>query len=277
MERVPATCRIALQQRGRWYSEYSCRTMAAGNHPEGLAALAHGGGLAQSGGLASLASLDSEGLRKRIEEGKEREREQHLEEAAREAKVAAALQAAKEAVAAGKAAFASGDFAEAEKQFDIALESSIDNRHEIVCNRAACALKLGRFSDAVADASEATYLEPNYLKGYYRLAQALQGVGKIDRALIAVRNGLKLQPDSKQLLSLLAELEAAEKAAAGSDPPKTEAAAGNAAKPRGTSTGGGSASRRAQIDAELAKLMIERHQAEQSATAAAAPAAVDVS
>lgn len=96
-----------------------------------------------------------------------------------------------------------------------------------MCNRAACALKLGRFADAVSDADEATSLEPRHVKGWYRLALALRGAGKPDRALAACRTALELQPSSTQLNALRDELqqqidfEAAESRAApaGAAPP----------------------------------------------------------
>jgi tetratricopeptide (TPR) repeat protein len=151
---------------------------------------------------AELSTMTADELQDRIAEGKARDaeakrKEQELEE---ERKLAMAAVAA--AVAAGKRAFAAGDFAEAESKFDFALESNVENRHELICNRAACALKLGKFADAVADAAEATYLEPTYVKGHFRLACAQAGLGKFDRALKACRAGLALQPESAQLLAL---------------------------------------------------------------------------
>lgn len=103
-----------------------------------------------------------------------------------------------------------GDYAEAERQFDNVIACHPDKPAEAVCNRAACALKLGRFHDAVADAAEATYLDESYVKAYYRLALGHQGLGKIDKALKACRAGLELEPTSAQLVKLLEELQKAE-------------------------------------------------------------------
>lgn len=148
-------------------------------------------------------------MQQRIADAKEREREEKRAAAEKAALVELNLQKVAAALAEAKAAFARGEFEEAERQFTAALESNAENRHEVVCNRAACALKLGRFEDAVSDAAESTYLEPSYVKGHYRLSCAQQALGKFDRALKACRAGLALQPASPQLVSLEAALLAA--------------------------------------------------------------------
>ena len=125
---------------------------------------------------------------------------------------------------------AAGNYADAERHFDAALESNLENRHEVVCTIALRAMKLGKYADAVADASEATYLEPTYVKAHYRLACAQRALGKFDRALKAARAGLELQPASTQLSSFIKEVE-------------EEAAAARAC-------GGGAQSRRAQPENE---------------------------
>ena len=111
--------------------------------------------------LEALKSVDADALRERIAEAKAREQKEQQEAAKRLAAQQKGLREVAEALALGKAAFAAGDFVEAERQFTAALESNLENRHEVICNRAACALKLGRYADAVSDASEATYLEPS--------------------------------------------------------------------------------------------------------------------
>ena len=60
------------------------------------------------------------------------------------------------------------------------------------------------------DAAEATYLDDTYVKAYYRLALGHQGMGNVEKAFKACRAGLKLEPDSMQLLKLQEELQKAE-------------------------------------------------------------------
>lgn len=183
--------------------------MSAGDHADLKAQQEH---------VAQLKSMDAGELHDYVAQAKARDAERKKQEEELDAVRLEALKLVELATQAGRDAFRRGDYEEAELLFTEALESgNIDNRHEIVCNRAACALKLRRFADAVADAGEATALEPAYLKGHWRLAQAQQALGKLDRAAAACRCGLELDPENAQLSQLLAELQA-------------EAAAGNRTK-----------------------------------------------
>jgi len=175
-----------------------------------------------------MASMDADALRDRISQAKARAADEQREAAEKEARIDAAQKQVAAEVSAGKLAFAQGRYAEAEQLFTSALESQLDNRHEIVCNRAACALKLGRHLDAEADAFEALALEPGYVKGHYRLACARQGLGKVDGAIAACRAGLAIQPQSAQLLGLLDDCEAAK---AGAEPAGSMPAAGATGAP----------------------------------------------
>ena len=211
--------------------------------------------------LEALKSVDADALRERIAEAKAREQKEEQEAAKRLAAQQKGLREVAEALALGKAAFAAGDFVEAERQFTAALESNLENRHEVICNRAACALKLGRYADAVSDASEATYLEPSYVKGHYRLACALRGLVRLDRALVAVRAGLALQPSNASLLKLVCELETEEQTQLAADPPPSTqqqtgsvATAGSGGRPAAASAD------RSRVESELAKLAVEREQ-----------------
>lgn len=126
-------------------------------------------------------------------------------------------------------------------------------------------MKLGRYADAVADAAEATYLEPTYVKGHYRLALAQQACGKVDRALRAAKAGLELHPTSVQLLKLVAELEDELKEQRELKASR-ETSSDAAAKPPASSTpaapsdAGPPKKSRAQLEAELAGLSVEQKQ-----------------
>lgn len=162
--------------------------------------------------------MDPEAMQARIAERKKEEQRQKEEE---EARLAANDLEVQQALAAGKEAFAAGDFDTAEKKFDLVLfypNTTVSGRPEILCNRAACLLKLGRFADAVCDASNATDLEPNFAKAHYRLACAHKGMGQILKARKACRAALELLPDSAQLKSMLEELEATDPASVAPPP-----------------------------------------------------------
>ena len=144
-----------------------------------------------------------------IEDAKDKEERERREEEEQANRIEQIRHENEEAVAAGKTAFARGEFDEAERCFDVALSSKfVENRAEVVCNRAACALKADRFDDALGDAVEATTLEPSYVKGHYRTALAHRGMGRPDRALAAARRALALQPASAQLGMLVDDLQA---------------------------------------------------------------------
>ena len=203
------------------------------------------------GTSSAMKDLSVDELKATIESKKKKERD---EAAAVEAKSEAARRTVEASLARGKADFAAGNYADAERHFDAALESNLENRHEVVCNRAACAMKLGKYADAVADAAEATYLEPTYVKAHYRLACAQRALGKFDRALKAARAGLELQPASTQLSSFIKEVE--EEAAAAAAAPAAEQPK-PAAKPENEHT---KLAKRAAVEAQLAKLALQREQ-----------------
>jgi len=158
---------------------------------------------------------DTDAVKSRIEQAKQAERDEIASTAAKEEARTTAVSAA---LVAGKSAFASQEYEEAERQFGIALINNAENRVDVLCNRAACSLKLKRYADAQADAAEAINFEPSSVKAHYRLACAYQGWGKLDSALRVCRAALELNPLSTQLTKMLAELEEAEKSAAHSQP-----------------------------------------------------------
>eukprot|EP00629_Pelagomonadales_sp_RCC1024_P005942 CAMPEP_0119296866 /NCGR_PEP_ID=MMETSP1329-20130426/50789_1 /TAXON_ID=114041 /ORGANISM="Genus nov. species nov., Strain RCC1024" /LENGTH=832 /DNA_ID=CAMNT_0007297807 /DNA_START=82 /DNA_END=2577 /DNA_ORIENTATION=- len=69
----------------------------------------------------------------------------------------------------------------------------------LYCNRAACYLELGDWSRAYDDAEECVKLDPNFAKGFFRLAKAARMRGLHDAALGAAKKGLDLEPASRPL------------------------------------------------------------------------------
>ena len=153
--------------------------------------------------LKSSAAMTADEMQSRIASKK---REEMEKVAAEEAREAARLKDIAESTKAAKAAFAAGSYEEAERQFGIALMNQPENRVDLLCNRAACCIKLERFADAVADAGEATDFEPSSHKAFYRLACAYRGMGSLAKALTAAQKGLKLAPSNKQFEQLVEEL-----------------------------------------------------------------------
>ena len=71
-------------------------------------------------------------------------------------------------------------------------------------NRAAAALKLGRFEQAKADSQAALQLEPDNGKAKLRLGQALLGLKEDDEGLAQLEQAHRLLPDDKAVLQLIA-------------------------------------------------------------------------
>uniref|UniRef100_A0A7S0Q2B8 CS domain-containing protein n=1 Tax=Coccolithus braarudii TaxID=221442 RepID=A0A7S0Q2B8_9EUKA len=71
----------------------------------------------------------------------------------------------------------------------------------LLSNRAACFLKLGRYAQAHADAQKCVSLRPDFAKGHFRLALALQAEEKYGDACLAFNRVLQLEPKNKEAAS----------------------------------------------------------------------------
>jgi len=94
----------------------------------------------------------------------------------------------------------------------------IDDSATYYTNLSAAHSALKDWPNAVKMAQKAVKLDPGYSKAAYRLGQALLGAGRLREALAAYDAGLRLLPDSQQLLdgraAAAAELQRAEAAEA---------------------------------------------------------------
>ena len=103
---------------------------------------------------------------------------------------------------AAKAAFAAGDFEAAAQLYSSLLErrSAVEQRHLLLCNRAAALMKMGRYEDAANDARDAIQDAPEgFVKAHYRLACALRGAGDNAGAQAACDDALQIRPGNDQL------------------------------------------------------------------------------
>jgi tetratricopeptide (TPR) repeat protein len=106
---------------------------------------------------------------------------------------------------AAKAAFAAGDFEAAAQLYSSLLErrSAVEQRHLLLCNRAAALMKMGRYEDAANDARDAIQDAPEgFVKAHYRLACALRGAGDNAGAQAACDDALQIRPGNDQLKAL---------------------------------------------------------------------------
>jgi len=97
---------------------------------------------------------------------------------------------------AGNDAFKSGDYQQAAVLYTEALALD-DTAPALYSNRAACFLKLGRYEQAREDAQKCVELNPDFAKGHFRLALALQAEQKFEEACVAFNRTLKLEPKNK--------------------------------------------------------------------------------
>ena len=66
-------------------------------------------------------------------------------------------------------------------------------------NRSAIYARLGKHSEALADAEKTVQLKPDWPKGYFRLGEAHFGLGHFDEAVAAYTKGLAVKTYSKGL------------------------------------------------------------------------------
>lgn len=99
----------------------------------------------------------------------------------------------------GNEAFEAGQFSTAIEFYTQAIEASNNTSHILFSNRSAAFFKLGQFENSFKDAVKVLQLRPEWPKGYYRLGQALIGLGKFSDAMNIFKQGLEKDPDSDQM------------------------------------------------------------------------------
>jgi len=96
----------------------------------------------------------------------------------------------------GNEAFKASEYQQAAVFYTEAL--SLDGtQHTLYSNRAACFLKLGRYAQAKEDALECIKRAPDFAKGHFRLALALQAENLPGEACAAFNKVLSLEPSNK--------------------------------------------------------------------------------
>mmetsp|Transcript_26076 Transcript_26076/g.61930 ORF Transcript_26076/g.61930 Transcript_26076/m.61930 type:complete len:338 (-) Transcript_26076:1358-2371(-) len=123
----------------------------------------------------------------------------------------------------GNKAFAQKDFQTAIEHYTKAIQhstsnstsssSSSSNRHIFYSNRSASYAGLKQWSKAIDDAKECIRLDPQFVKGYYRLATAQLEAKDLQGAESTIKQGLNLDADNAQLLKVLRNIKLHRKAA----------------------------------------------------------------
>lgn len=113
----------------------------------------------------------------------------------------------------GNDAFASKDFSKAIEHYTKAIQLDSKN-HVFFSNRSASYAGLKEWNKAMDDAKECIRLDPQFVKGYYRLAMAQLESEQYDMAQSTIKQGLAVDPNNAPLLKLMGTIKKAKKAAA---------------------------------------------------------------
>ncbi|KAJ1921666.1 hypothetical protein H4219_000398 [Mycoemilia scoparia] len=118
----------------------------------------------------------------------------------------------------GNALFRSKDYEKAISKYSEALLNSFrrspwdpnqatsEETSVLYCNRAACYLELGRYTEALRDSENVTRLRRAWGKGYFRKGRALFGLGQYKEAYDTLVIGSIFEPEGKEIKSLLEEV-----------------------------------------------------------------------
>lgn len=105
----------------------------------------------------------------------------------------------------GRAAVGHRSWMDAELLYQRAL--TVQDDAALHSNVSLCQFHMGMFDASRKEAQAAVDLDPMYVKGYWRLAQALAKLHRTDEAIQSIQDGLNLEPANKAFLKELAILE----------------------------------------------------------------------
>mmetsp|Transcript_25142 Transcript_25142/g.39484 ORF Transcript_25142/g.39484 Transcript_25142/m.39484 type:complete len:267 (-) Transcript_25142:3-803(-) len=107
----------------------------------------------------------------------------------------------------GNKAFAAKEYDEAIKHYTAAI--SIDSKNCVYfSNRSACHGGKGDWEKAANDAKECIKVNPEFIKGYYRLANALSEQNQFDSALATVKQGMAVDSNNPQMQKQMRQIKA---------------------------------------------------------------------
>ncbi|KAL3759321.1 hypothetical protein ACHAWU_006960 [Discostella pseudostelligera] len=107
----------------------------------------------------------------------------------------------------GNAAFAAKEYDVAIKQYTAAI--ALDSKNCVYySNRSACYGGKKDWASAAQDAKECIKVNPTFIKGYYRLANAQLEQNEFDAALATIKQGLTIEPDNAQLQKQMRQIKA---------------------------------------------------------------------
>lgn len=107
----------------------------------------------------------------------------------------------------GNVKFRSGDFEAAYAAYSSAIDvdggGDTEVRSAALCNRAACAVKLGKpRAEIIADCTAAIELRPDYIKAYIRRSQAYEAEDKLDDAIADLEKANEIEASPQRTKEL---------------------------------------------------------------------------
>jgi len=99
---------------------------------------------------------------------------------------------------AGNKFFVKGKIQQAIQLFTEAIDLT-PNNHLLYSNRAACYLKIGDWEKALEDSQRCIELDEEFAKGHYRKALSLIELGRLDEALISIKEAYDIEPEDEDI------------------------------------------------------------------------------
>lgn len=101
----------------------------------------------------------------------------------------------------GNQAFAKKEYQEALDHYAGALLGEVPERYKIYSNRSACLFQLGKYTDALVEATKAIKENRSWAKGYYRAGRAALEMEYYDEAHDMFQKGLEKDPRNQDLVT----------------------------------------------------------------------------
>ncbi|CAL1174098.1 unnamed protein product [Cladocopium goreaui] len=101
----------------------------------------------------------------------------------------------------GNMAFQKREYEQALEYYAGALLGDVLEKHKIYSNRSACLFQLGKYTEALKEATEAIKLNRAWSKGYFRAGRAALEMEFYQEALEMFEKGLEKEPSNKDLVA----------------------------------------------------------------------------
>lgn len=105
----------------------------------------------------------------------------------------------------GNLAFSKKEYEQALEYYAGALIGNVPDKQKIYSNRSACLFQLGKYTEALQEATKAIQADRSWSKGYFRAGRAALEMEYYDEALELFQKGLEKEPSNKDLATWCAK------------------------------------------------------------------------